>query len=75
MRRKQRLVGVYVTILILYMGYKEYSRDKKLILDSKVYITRDVWKILNRYYRKERKQNGQISKSKIVCNLIIKHLQ
>jgi hypothetical protein len=59
------------------MGYKdkqEYKDEEKLILDKKVYITKEVWQILNRHYLKERKSGRRISKAKIVCNLIIKNL-
>lgn len=60
------------------MGYKdrrqEYPDNEHLILTNKVYITKEVWQILNKHYLKERKSGRQISKAKIICNLIIKYL-
>jgi hypothetical protein len=57
------------------MVYKEeYKDEEKLNLSNKVYITKEVWQILNKYYLKQRKSGRQVSKAKIVCNLIIKNL-
>lgn len=60
------------------MGYKdrrqEYPDAEKLELTNKVYITKEVWQILNSKYLKERKSGRQVSKAKLICNLIIKHL-
>ena len=43
-----------------------YSKEEKLDLNKKVYITNDVFKIL----RKQRVKQ-KISMAKIVCNLIL----
>lgn len=60
------------------MDYKnkrrEYKNEEILCLTHKVYLTKEVWQILNKYYMKQRKSGRKISKAKIICNLIIEHL-
>lgn len=43
-----------------------YDRKEKLILEKKVYITKEVYSLLRKQKRKQK-----ISMAKLVCNLII----
>ena len=57
-------MGVDRIIYGLYMD--SYSKEEKLNLTKKIFITKEVYEIL----RKE-KSKQKISMAKIVCNLII----
>jgi len=43
-----------------------YSKEEELILDEKVYITKEV-----KYILRQQKRKQKISMAKIVCNLIL----
>lgn len=56
----------YIAIYSSYIDIYMYSREEKLLLKKKVYLTSEVFKIL----RKQRVKQ-KISMAKIVCNLIL----
>lgn len=52
-----------------------YKDEEVLKLTKKAYLTDEVWKIINKEYLRLRKSGRRVSKAKIVCNLIIEHLE
>jgi len=48
-----------------YMKLYMYSKEEKLKLTNKIYVTEEVFKILRKQKRKQK-----ISMAKIVCNLV-----
>ena len=55
------------------MGHfiKQYEDEEKLELIERVWVTKDVKRLLKKAHAEYRKQNRRISLSKMVCNLVI----